>query len=414
MPKIYKTSLRSKNRFPSQSSDHWLVRYFKENPLKVVTSLATMCGLLCIFSYHFHIDYFPSFDLASLGGIIFAVAYAGVLLTFLFSTVLFFPSYFIWAADQIEGDNVKRRWAVIEKFILAFAGYLVLCIAIFCMGYWEWDGRWFFLIFIPIFFVSWGYKRLRLLKEQRSNTKKKLPTASSSEPVFDSSWGRFWMKNKRSLLFSGSVTVVCLAQFFPIYLLLLVLQRSPLAEEREVAWEAVAKGVFFSGFFIQIIGCYLVLSWTEQRWHPKHRLIALIFAVIFPIFCSALLGNPSFFFSSIAFDTKIGNFRAQEIVLSESGCNALIDQGASLCDTSFSKRGICNVHIMSRIGSETFMKISVTPKQSHLSKGRRSFQVLDIYLPSKEIVAIKLDQSRRYFNRRSVDVSLTKESSSCS
>jgi hypothetical protein len=73
MPLYHRNSFRTRYVFRQQaarepnSGGHWLLEYIKKNPIQSGLSIATLYGVLAIFAYHFHIDYFPSFDKYRIG-----------------------------------------------------------------------------------------------------------------------------------------------------------------------------------------------------------------------------------------------------------------------------------------------------------------------------------------------------------
>jgi outer membrane protein OmpA-like peptidoglycan-associated protein len=128
-------------------------------------------------------------------------------------------------------------------------------------------------------------------------------------------------------------------------------------------------------------------------------------------------------FSLTSLITKTGNFRAAEITLNDDGCRVVSDMNRTLCvKTHEGTNKLCNVHVMSRIGSETYLLLSYpesVAKKESAQHGDKKVEKIDdrivqhVYIPSVDILGIKPDLSVRVFTKEAIKNNLAKTSSIC-
>ena len=117
---------------------------------------------------------------------------------------------------------------------------------------------------------------------------------------------------------------------------------------------------------VTFTGIFLILAWFNPQPSKLHRTFACICVFLTPILASALAGNVAFLWMRVANATKIGNFYVDEITINKHGCEVLSENGVDLCNTKIGDSyKIHDVYVMSRIGSETFLKINVNEKVKH-------------------------------------------------
>jgi outer membrane protein OmpA-like peptidoglycan-associated protein len=150
---------------------------------------------------------------------------------------------------------------------------------------------------------------------------------------------------------------------------------------------------------------------------------SIVAALFVPIVAPLYVGEPTPVFSLTSMLTKTGNFRAAEMTLNDEGCRVAADVNRTLCiKTAEGTNKLCNVHVMSRIGSETYVLLSY-PEAASGDKnvqhdGHKVEKVGDrivqhIYIPSKDILGIKPDLSVKVFTKEAIKNNLVKTSSIC-
>jgi outer membrane protein OmpA-like peptidoglycan-associated protein len=121
--------------------------------------------------------------------------------------------------------------------------------------------------------------------------------------------------------------------------------------------------------------------------------------------------------------TKTGNFRAAEMTLNDEGCSVAAGLNRTLCvKTRDGTNKLCNVHVMSRIGSETYVLVtypSPVPVDKKGQEGVKQSEKADppivqpLYIPSKDVLGIKPDLSVRVFTKEAIRKNLVMTSSIC-
>lgn len=432
--------LRSNSFQKKGVKDHWAVDYAKKNPIKAVSSAATFYGLFTILAYHFHIEYSPSFDITSLAGMIFVVAYTGLSSLLAFSIGLFIPCFFVGAfcldtKPNVTPDAIQTR--IFGCFFVVFLAFEALCALLILLGIYDWSGA-LILLFFPAGWLLYvltrhPLSRLPKIRKESLENAKQGETFLKRELLYVRELLKKFTKGYgQAVGFGGAMTITCALQLFSITLVFMLLKDSPDAKDGQVDWFSIALTMLWVGAIVQSVSVYLVTAWFKPGFHRKHRTLSALLAFAVPVVSSAFAGDPSFFFAATAFTTKIGNFRAAEITLTDNGCRTIASQTGSICEKlADGTNKICGVHVMSRIGSETYLMASYPntvydTNKSNPLKGNSSSEkdkekktpshpewVRDIYLPSKEILGIKPDQSHRFFRKQAIEEYLGKNVSRC-
>jgi outer membrane protein OmpA-like peptidoglycan-associated protein len=389
-------------------------KYVHQNLLKVLGALSTLIGVITIYAYHFHIDYFPVFDLNSSASMVLAAAYVGLCLFSIFGFFILFPAICIGAFRIDDIADKKKHPEVIRWLLVSFAiagvGFIVLFFAAFYLSDKKYPLLWI-LIFIPIIILITLLLKGRFLKFIVFRRKLKLLTRK---------------ENKRAVLYGILLAAICFLEFTPIFAYLLVMQGAPTAAYAEASGIDLAPPIIAVSVFIQMAGVYFVVAWFFPEQSLKHKTLSLLLVIVFGIFAAMFAKNPGFFWVHTARITKIGNFYASEITLTENGCNVTNSKGSLVCtkvDSSGYK--ICGAYILSRIGSETYFKVFAPSvngaansiDQSSLADKNKNKEkkgaIKDVLLPSKDILGMKVDAKRIFPNISAAEVELLAEQISC-
>ena len=428
----------------------WLLAYIKKNPFQSGAALATLYGVLVIFAYHFHIEYFPSFDLKSLASTVFAAAYTALCTLVVFSLSLFAPAYVIgtWGLDEHLGNEQKDSGGlqkrIFECFFLAFAIFLTVCGIFFIVVDNEMPS-WLLLPALPIVTTAWivvGHFLKKLfgagktngdapITPDKGNTAEGGVSLTKPEPALDQDSAK--QEKTGSLIWSRvsfifMMTCVAAMELVSMAILLNMLRDSPYADNpADISLTSIFVGLAWSGMILHVIGIYLVSAWRIPDLNPKHRVFSCLTAFAAPVIVSFFLNNPVLFFALTAMTTKYGNFRAAEMTVTNTACQIIENAGEKLCvKQSDGMNKLCNVHVLSRIGTESYLLVSYPGKKTAAEKpgpgaassaknaGGASQKdedkkevdaskwVLDVYLPSKEILGMRVDTTVRRFRKSGI------------
>jgi outer membrane protein OmpA-like peptidoglycan-associated protein len=341
-------------------------KYFSENFLKTLVAGLTGLGFLGIYAYHFSVEYYPVFDIKSAASLIFSVAYTGIILLITMGLFILAPAFLIGVLciDTVRFANVSD--AVRELFIyfsFAFFGF-------FLFGALSWWGGKHVDKFLLLFGV------LTFFGGSVFFTKK---TGDRSKGI------------QKGLF----VTMVSIFQFLPIYFYILILDRAPQnGLEKNYQWHDFFRGVLAVDLIIQLSGAYFVIAWFCRVTKSHHKVGSLLMVVGVAFFITMLGGHSEFLGARIANVTKFGNFYATDMVLSKEGCRVANSSGKNVCSgDDLSGFRLCGAFVVSRIGSESYLKIYddkpdygksdvVQFKQDNFSNS--------IFIPSKDILGMSL------------------------
>jgi outer membrane protein OmpA-like peptidoglycan-associated protein len=416
---------------PAGSTDHWAVAYAKANPLKIGTAAATLYGLLIIFGYHTYIEYDAAFDIHSLASLIFAAAYVGLLVLAGLSIGLFAPAYFIGAFcidDQSRRTSNDLHSRLATCFGIAFLAFEGLFALVCLFG----DKKWAVpLILAAPLLVYFLYALLSApWRSLNQAFRSRLSISRGTER-----WVAWKLRRmgevvrnvprqyKSNLKLGAGMMLACFFEVTTLETFLVITRDSQIMQADKPDWWEVARIALWLGVFIQGAGIYLVNAWRNPRTARKHRVFSTALVLFVPIFAPLFVGVATPVFSLTSMLTKTGNFRAAEMTLSDDGCRVTADLSRTLCiRTREGTNKLCNVHVMSRIGSENYVLLAY-PASGAESKddqqgGQRVEKIGDrlvqhVYLPAKDILGIKPDLSVRVFTKEAIKKNLVKTSSIC-
>jgi outer membrane protein OmpA-like peptidoglycan-associated protein len=416
---------------PAGPTDHWAIAYTKANPLKVGTSAATLYGLLIIFGYHTYIEYDAAFDIHSLASLIFAAAYVGLFVLIGLSIGLFAPAYFIGtfciddASRRTQPDMYGRLATCFGIAFLVFEGmFALVCL----FGDEEWAAP--LILFTPlVVFVLYA-----LLSAPWGQMDQAFQSRHGIARGIDSWISWKWKRGAEILRntpadylakvkFGAVMAVVSITEVLPLEMFFLMARDSHFMQTEHPDWFVVVRIVFSVGVIIQVAGAYLVNAWRNPAMLRKHRVFSIVAALFVPIVAPLYVGESTPVFSLTSMLTKTGNFRAAEMTLNDEGCRAAADVNRTLCvKTAEGTNKLCNVHVMSRIGSETYVLLSYPELASGDKNAQHNGQKVEkigdrivqhIYIPSKDILGVKPDLSVKVFTKEAIKNNLVKTSSIC-
>lgn len=391
-----------------EKTEHWVIGYFKKNPIICTSSSLTLIGLMLIFAYHTHIEYAPAFDLKSLASVVFLSAYVGLSLFVACSIVIFVPAIIIGAwfipATEKNADDVVSR--IGKFFSMASLGFGGLFLFVFLSVTYHKSANWLFafVALCLVVYLAWPKKvfsKLGSYIRQARATERSgswfLPRAWSFVAAVLAPW---FKENAVVLKTATSMAFVCLLQILPLQTFLIFMRDAPGFEDA-ITW-SIAQQVLFVGLIIQVIGAYVVAAWRYAGMRPVHKVYSVMVCLCTPVLVTFFGGNAPFLPASIAHILKIGNFATIEITLTPAGCAIVADQTDDPCAKDPAKKNkIYGAYVMSRLGAETYLKIAGTNPR----KAENKMFSRDICIPSKEIIGLEMDLSKRHYNVRAIDKS---------
>jgi outer membrane protein OmpA-like peptidoglycan-associated protein len=405
----------------------WLSKYLQQNLIKTLGTLTTVLGMIGIYAYHLHIEYFPVFDLKSTASLVFAAAYVGVFLLIFFAFFIVIPALYLggtYIEDIVDEEKFPTaKGKIVTSFVMAGVGFFSILFCAFLLAENNLNLQWVWLILLPVFIVS-------LVKDEKGfsiPSKDQLVKQNSNFSKFSFRSTSKFLKSSFTLprvKFGVMTTLFVFLQAVPIFAYLWILQGSPKEAFANTQWWEFALTVAGVSIFIQTVGFLFVSSWFFPAQSFSKKLYSLVLLVALGPFLTIVGRNPGFFWVHMANITKIGNFYASEITLTENGCKAVNWKSNSAC-VKYQSGGykVCGVYILSRIGSETYMKVyepvhingQVTKVSSDADGGevdKYSF-IESVFLPSKDILGIKIDGKKTSRNISSVDNDLMNAKVAC-
>ncbi len=443
--KSQRARLRSASKKGEKSEGHWLILYARKNLLKSLAAFATVFGLCLIYAYHFHIEYFPKFDIQSLSSMVFGAAYVGVSLLSLVGIVIIMPAVFI-GAFCFEGIEPTDKLAIIARisvcFFTAFFAFFVLTFLFFVLSTYDLSPLWLFLVF-PLFFFGYLLKKgvflepwrrlgeVRNLRKKQDRDQEKI--RYMPEGFFKASL--WWMRENRSAVsFAGTLSLASFLQVLPLTIYLLMISNSFKFSKSDFTSTDLYPIFFSADLIIQLTGAYFVASWRYPGITYRHKYISCVVVLFSPLLIAFFGGNQPFFWSAVAHTAKIGNFRASEITLNAEGCDILAEPGLSVCSEKVGgSYKICGAHVMSSIGTEIYLKIMLPQNSKRTDSSRDKIDgqtsqekktgsskpvvdypgLRDVYMPAKDILGMKVDTSTRYFDMQAINAGMKNVSSIC-
>lgn len=454
---------RIRKRTPSAATSENILG---EKAAKIMSRAVFATGIFSLFSYFFHIEYFPVFELKSAASYISSLAYVLILLITMLALMFLGPYLMAATFIRAKPDGKGNKKLITEIVEWMFWGMLSLCavaMSVFLSSYMEWPAARGILLALLILVLISSF-RAKLIKSRRNRKAPKnlicqLPHRLLS--VRKSNWAVsiFWLSTKsanqintpqpadakrlrRQRFFTRGIWRMLLVahrrssvspdarlwqrravrhivwtqwlgtlatgvmQFLPLLVLLLTLDRASAIRSDDYASLLIATA--WSALGIALVGgilLYFALSSTHRKsWHW-----ALSLMLALPLGLNIMTQASGMLPMAAMQVTKNGNFRAEKLVFSSKACDsiaALIDMD---CDAESSKPiELCNVHVMTRVGEETYLRL---PERQSDSNGLHRVQRL--FVSTKDIVAMDVNFELKFLNLKKLDSNLSRLSSQC-
>lgn len=439
---------------------------FSDNASKIVSRVVFAIGVLALFSYFFHIEYFPAFDLKSAASYVTSLAYVLTILVVSLSLAMLIP--YVMAAVFIRAKPTKRglQKLIAEIIEWMFFGMLSMAAISFCIFLSVYVGRTvengaviglFALTLISsiraYFIKSRRGKKGKVKNVEPSETKilsfsksgdvvnlmwlaplnssTKISDSPLAIPLASKKWyfkrhiWRLWLiversskpnrtqrlwerKSVRGIVWSQwwGTLITGILQFLPLGVLLLTLgSSSDIKEDDYSSFFMIAMQSALCVAMASGFLLYLALSAKyRQNWHWA---VGLMLAL--PILLNLMSQATGMLPMAAMQITKNGNFRAEKMIISAKSCESIAPVLGIECNIKNQKPiALCNVHVMTRVGPEAYLRL---PERKADREGKHRVQ--RVFVPTSDIQSIDANFSLKFLSLKRIDQDLAKLSPEC-
>lgn len=365
---------------------------------KIPAISLSMVGVAALFSYFFHIDYFPLFDLQAATSYLLAVTWVLVGLLILLALNLLMPYLAIGMTFKTRKTEKGERRLTSTIIVWTAFGMLSLIAssAGVLLSIWmAWHILWGLLASLTFSLLLCAWRTRTYTAKYKSK--------------YGLTFADLRKKTKVRNLFLAqlsSAVLSCILQLAPLSMLLLIFSHaSGLAEDDYLAffWASVMSALFIAA----VGGVALHVAFMPR--YRKRWWVVLCLMLVLPWIVSGLPKATGMLPMNMAQITKIGNFRAQKLVLSPKACGSVAPILGMACDEKTSPPiQLCNVHVMSRVGPETYLRIA---DRNAGEDGK--FPIHRVFIPSTEITSMQVSFEIKNLRLDLIDADLSGRSSSC-
>ncbi|WP_146171937.1 hypothetical protein [Pseudoduganella armeniaca] len=385
-------ALRNKNKLGQPTDDTPLAA--PDEDMRMAIWFAVLgVGAVGLFSYFFHIEYFPIFDLAAATSLFLSFAYVCLIVLPLLSGLFLFP-YLIHTvslrqASQKQGTEQSLAQIATRAGICS----LQLLLLGFTLGFFamqDWSPAAGLLAYLCLSAAIAGWFFVASNRALRKDPNSPLARARPHLPAL-----------LPDICMTGVLQLFCL-----VLLWLFLAQGSPAQQDD---WMAYYTNVAAVAFFLGLAGAALMYC-LAQPWGRRTAYLLIPLFLVVPYIFTALIQGTGAIPMTVARLTKIGNFRAERLVVKGSSCAKLPPELGLACDNDDDAPPIhlCNVHVMSRPGSELYVRLAL-PKTD--SKGEHP--VIALFLPSDEAQPVQINTKKKFMHLDNIERTLRTEGPAC-
>ncbi len=366
--------------------------------------IVLLLGLWTLLSYFFYIEYFPSFDLGTVTSVLIALTFVTIPFTAGLSFSFLSPFLFAGMFIRTRPNHGTGKRFKLELFAwMWFTGTSLVASSLIAVFYsvWGWEYHWSLLAYVSTLTLL----ILVCYKGQQYRHKKGFVVLYGNCGVNEKK--RRWAKRtilNLSIKQIGGAFLVGAVHLFALSMVLLYLSRASELTEKDTA--GLFNAVLYSGLLTTVGGAIVMYMLFTKRTQGGAVAIAIVILAL-----PNILGFPiqatGFIPMSIVRMAKIGNVRANTVVLSKDVCPLLASSLRLKCESVDAPIRVCNVHIMSRIGSEAFLKFPGQPR----ADGSRP--VKSILIPSEAIRSLELNLDEKALRLKGIDTELAKLTPDC-
>jgi len=373
-------------------------KFATENPIVTGSALATFFGLCSIYAYHFHIEFFPVFDLQVLASVVFGAAFVGAVLLLLFCLILIIPTVQIGGTLYSQGTTeAGLKWAgkytVLSGISFIFLFLYILIAVKFDLPPWALLAALGGLCVLCVLLTVMTTLPYRLIKQSPGRRWAELKT---------------WFRQSRAFTVAGVLVFSAVIQFLPVAYFFNILASAPGNLGTDVDYVRLIPQGIFVGICILGINLLSVHAWFNPNAPGQLRPLSAILVLFAPTLVSFIGENPGFLWARVAYVTKSGNYHANELSVTAKACSILASSGNAVCQpTGAEVFKVCHVHILSGLGVQSYVLLNDAEKKS--TEARFRF----VELPSPEILGREIETKERFNNLESAKNYLMKHPSRC-
>ncbi|NGZ88260.1 hypothetical protein [Duganella aceris] len=385
-----------------EAGDHWLKKYAKENPLKLAWLSLLSWGTLSLFSYFQYIDYFPNFDLQAAVNVLLSLAYIAIIVSTIIATAMLFPSLGILLAQRAAVPVAKPgRFGgqLVEWTAYNFLSLCILTLLILVYSYLDWSFAYAAIAYGFSIILLFSVRAKRIPRKFLPNP---VPDTHTTRPHHLDKWQKLLRRHLMTRL--GAYLFIGCLQTVPCSLLLLTLDRASSFKPDD--YSGMMLGIVQYAMLLAAAGTLVLYIAKKNR---KYWYAVFPLALLLPLIATMFLHATGMLPMMVAQRTKIGNFYAERLTISGKSCSSVATFLAKECEKEqVTPVHLCNVHVMSRIGSETYIRLSAATAGKN---GQHA--TIPLLLPSADISTVQIDFKKKIFSLELIDANLAKASSVC-
>lgn len=378
--------------------------WLNESALKLFGTAVAGLGTISLLGYFLYIRYFPPFDTAAVASLLLSLSFVVLPLCALMSAVLLSPYFVIGMSVRArpgKRDDINFNTELVVWVVTAAACFFTFGLLLLIYAYLECPMDWVWLLYISIVLLLFCLYVLAVRARHRNRYRKIYTVANAGRYRRLCAWRRvrdIWISRFFATMLVGALTAS------PLSLVFLVLGKA--SEIRDDDLWAAGQAIVWTGIVAATVGYFAIHMLYSPKWRASWRLLVVMVLALPPV-ASFLAQAPGVLPMSIAHITKLGNFRAERMTLSAKACPILASYLDLDCQGGMAFQ-VCNLHVMSRVGSETYLRIAANEMdnaQGHVVKA--------VFIPTETIEGLEADFTLRPMRLAVVNEVLKKQSSSC-
>ena len=369
-----------------------------ESIFKYASVACLLLGFFALFSYFFHIDYFPLFDLQAASSYVFALAYVMFFAATSLSVTFLLPYLILGMVINVPRTSRGKKHVndkIIGWMLFGALALGIVSISVLAIVYFDLNVRYSIALSATGILLLCYLNTVRLRREFQRKYKDRTARIWKRRVV------QYYVLQQ---VLTGSLTG--LMQFLPLWMTLsMVSKASAIADDDyfglfTLFWQIALVTAVAGGFLLIIV------------FSPDHRKnwpLGIATLILLPVILTFFAQSQGMLPMSVAHITKIGNFRAEKMILAPKACSSIAPILGINCDEkSAAPIQLCNVHVMSRIGPETYLRVAELEARKD-----GKFAVRRVLLPTSDVTSMAVDFKLKLLRASAIDDDLSKKSSAC-
>jgi outer membrane protein OmpA-like peptidoglycan-associated protein len=374
-------------------------------PIKKALPWIALLGILTLFSYFFHIGYFPVLEFETVLGHLVSLAGVLIILMLSLSAILLLPNLILAGFIKTRPAIARRQlYVIVSQWMLSNTATFVLIAAIVlvCSYFGAPPLLALFLCVLAVPVVGLVRIAVHFKAYRRKHPWANRPAARPLRERYlrIKSQRGFAYTYASAVLMSGMMQLVVLA-----FVSLLISRGASETEGNHLSM----LGLLAAYAVVAAIGGGILLGIALSSPQRKHWRLAVALVLVLPYAVTVIFEATGMVPMTIAHITKMGNVRATRLVLKPDACDSI----APLMEYECAAKDpdpieLCNVHVMSRLGSETYLRVS----DKEADKDGK-YAVRHLFIPTEHISAMDVAVDKKSLRLADIDADLALASSEC-